>query len=308
MTKKTINGLINTFFISIFIYIFIYSNIVKRNITVGINIWLYSLIPTLFPFLLITKILINYNIFDIINTIFGKIIEKIFHISKNSSFIVIISMLTGFPTGSIYIKDLLEKDLISIEEANKLITFTSFANPIFVISFIGETLLNNRSIGIYIFLIHLFTGLLLGIFIKCNNINHAYKKHNLNKSFITILTISINESFKTLINMLGIIIFFLIILSIIDTFIPSSLIILVLKGFIEITMGVTNIANSYLNTRLKVAIISSLLSFNGLSVHFQIKSIIDNTQIKYNKYLFARILHSLLCFIVSYILFNLIIN
>lgn len=308
MTKNIINGLINALFITIFIYIFIYSNLVKRNVIVGINIWLYSLIPTLFPFLLITKLLINYNIINTINAIFGKIIEKIFNISKNSSFVVILSIFTGFPTGSIYIKELLSKDIISVQEANKLITFTSFANPIFIISFIGETLLNNKSTGIYIFIIHLFTGLLLGIIFKSDKSKYSSNELKDDKSFIYVLVNSINDSFSILINMLGIIIFFIIILSLFDLFIPNGVFSLIFKGFIEITMGITNIANSNLNIRLKASIISALLSFNGLSVHFQIKSIIDNTQIKYKRYLFARILHSILCFIISYIFFNNFIN
>ena len=74
MTKKLINFFINSLLITIFIYIFIYSKTVKETIVYGINIWLYNLIPSLFPFLLLSKLLITYHIFDKLNKSLGKII------------------------------------------------------------------------------------------------------------------------------------------------------------------------------------------------------------------------------------------
>ena len=307
MSKRIIDFCLNSLLIIIFIYIFLYSNTVKITIIYGINIWINNLIPTLFPFLLISKLLIYYNIIEHLNKIFGYFIEKIYKVSKNSSFIVIISMFTGFPTGSIYIKEMLENNYITIEEANKLITFTSFANPLFVISVIGETLLNNKEIGIFIFIIHLITGLSVGLLFKCDKKSiNIVNNNSLKDSFITILMKSINTSFITLVNMLGIIIFFLIIISLINTIIPNNIFTIILNGIIEITSGITYLTKSKLNLKLVSSLIGAFISFNGISVHFQIKSIIDNTHIKYVYFLFARILHSLLCFVFIFILFDLL--
>ena len=300
--------LINVLLVTIFIYIFIYSKNIKYYVLFAINLWINNLIPSIFPFLLISKLLIIYNTFDFINNI--NIINKIFNTSKNSSFIIISSIFTGFPTGSIYIKDLLDKNLISEKEANHLIMFTNYANPLFIISVIGENLLNNKKIGIFIFIIHVISGLFIGIVFK-EKISVNNKKHINNISqnnFITNLINSIYDSFKVLINMLGIIIFFLMIISLIDTFFIRSTLTLIIKGLIEMTTGITFISQSKLNIRLKVSIICFLLSFSGLSIHFQTKSIIDNTNISYKKYLIGRIVHSILCFILSFILFNFFFN
>ena len=301
MTKKLISFLLNSMLIIIFFYIFIYSKIVKETIIFGINLWLHTLIPSIFPFLLISKLLVKYNILNIINNLFGSYIEKLFKISKNSTYVVLLSIISGFPSGSIYIKDLLEKKQISVKEANKLITFTSFSSPLFVISFIGETLLNNRNIGINIYLIHLITGLLVGFLFKSDiNRNINNKPINNEESFIKNLIDSLNESFSILINMLGIILFFLIILSLLNTFLPNNIITLLLKGLIEITTGVIYISKSSLSIKLKSSLIGLIISFNGLSIHFQVKNIINNSNINYKNYLIARIIHAVLCFIVVY--------
>lgn len=307
MTKKIIDFFINSLLITIFIFVFIYSKDIKETIIYGINIWLYNLIPSILPFLLISKLMIYNNFFYKINNIFGKYLEHIFNISNNSTFVIILSTITGFPTGSIYIKDLLDKNQISVEEANKLITFTSFSNPLFIISFIGEILLKSKRIGIFIYLIHLLTGLSIGLLNKNKTFDYKSINKDTNKlSFINRLTKSINESFNILANMLGIILFFLIIISIINIIMPHNSIMQFINCFLEITTGVINISQYNLSMRLKASLIGAIISFNGLSIHFQIKSIIDNTQIKYCNYLYARILHSLLCFIIIYLLFFII--
>ena len=305
MTKKLFIFLLNLLLILIFFYIFIYSRTVKETIVFGLYLWINTLIPSIFPFLLISKLLVKYNILNIINDFLGIYIEKIYKISRGSTFVVLFSIITGFPSGSIYIKELLQKGNIDLTEANKLITFTSFSNPLFVISVVGETLLNSKIIGIIIYISHLITGLLVGLFFKRKIIlNNKNSTSYNNRSFIKNLTDSINESFTVLFNMLGIILFFLIIVSMINTFLPNNIISLLLKGIIEITTGVIYISKSQINIVLKASLIGSIISFNGLSIHYQVKNIISDTKISYKNFLKSRIIHSLLCFIVIYLLMN----
>ena len=305
MTKKLFIFLLNLLLILIFFYIFIYSRTVKKTIVFGLYLWINTLIPSIFPFLLISKLLVKYNILNIINDFLGIYIEKIYKISRVSTFVVLFSIITGFPSGSIYIKELLQKENIDLTEANKLITFTSFSNPLFVISVVGETLLNSKIIGIIIYISHLITGLLVGLFFKRKIIlSNKNSTSNNNQSFIKNLTDSINESFTVLFNMLGIILFFLIIVSMINTFLPNNIISLLLKGIIEITTGVIYISKSQINIVLKASLIGSIISFNGLSIHYQVKNIISDTKISYKNFLKSRIIHSLLCFIFIYLLMN----
>ena len=108
-------------------------------------------------------------------------------------------------------------------------------------------------------------------------------------------------------NILGIIIFFLIIISIISIILPNNFIFILLKSMLELTTGVINISKCNINIRLKISIIGALISFNGISVHYQVKSIIESTKIKYQNYLYARIIHALLSFILIYSLYSMLI-
>lgn len=301
MKKNLIYLLIDITLIFILVFIFIYSNDIKESVLIAINIWNNSLIPSIFPFLLLSNLLVKYGFIEIISKIFGRATEIIYNLPKSASYAIITSMFTGFPTGSKYIKDLLQNREIDNEDANVLITFTSFSNPLFVISAVGEGMLHNKKIGIKIFMVHLFTGLFVGLLFKKKkerkNIQVNKKVIN-NKSFIENLINSINETFKILANILGLLIFFFIIVTIINKILPNNLITLLLKGLIEITTGINYIAKSKIQIKMKAALIGLLLSFNGLSIHFQTKSIIENTDIKYENYLISRTIHALLCFII----------
>ena len=169
MKKNLLNLLINLVLTNIFIFIFLYSNNIKNSVIVAINIWKNILIPNIFPFLLISSLMVKYGLINIISKTIGPLIKKIYNLPQSSSYAILTSIITGFPTGSIYIKDLLNNKEIDIDDANSLIAFTSYSNPIFVISGIGETLLNNKKIGIKIYIVHLTTGLIMGLFFRNKN-------------------------------------------------------------------------------------------------------------------------------------------
>lgn len=308
MKKNLINYLTDIVLIYIFISLFIYSKELKENILFTLELWVNNLIPSIFPFLLFANLFRNYGIIDILNNFFGPIIQKIYNLPKEASFPIIMSMFSGFPTGSKYVKDLLNNKEITENEANCLITFTNYSNPLFVISIIGETLLGNKRIGIIIYIIHIITGLIIGLLFKNRNLLKS-KKTNINKSnkekLMPILVKSIKEIFEILLNVLGIMLFFNIIITILNKILKETILTTIIKSIIEITSGINLISKLNINIRIKASIIGALLSFSGLSVHFQTKSIIEGSNIKYNRYLYARIFHSLLCFITIYTLFYL---
>ena len=306
MKKILSSYFINFILVIIIIYIFVYSNGINESISFVINSWQNNLVPSIFPFLLFSNLLIEYGFVSLISLIFGNIFSLVFKLPKAGSFAFLGSIFTGFPTGAKYVVDLLNAKCISLDDANRLLMFTSYSNPIFVISVVGETLLKSKSIGILIFVTHLITGIFIGVILSIgkkrnNSISNSFKTSSY--SFSENLIKSINNSFTILLNMLGIIIFFSIIANVIDSLLPYNIVSYIIKGILEVTSSIVAVSKSNFNFRLKYSLIGSFLSFNGLSVHFQIKSIINGTKIEYNRFLYARILHALLCFVFLYFIF-----
>ena len=277
----------------IFILIFIFGNFfvidLKSIILESSNIWLYNLVPSMLPFYVISDLLINYGLIDILAFLFKKIINKLFNVSENASFVIFFSMFTGFPSSAKYLKNLLDLNYISIEDANKIIRFTHFSNPLFIINVIGNTIIGNKKIGFLILLSHYLSNFIIGFLYRKEQTQKITTKHVKNtKTFGSILTTSFINSFDSLLIVLGSLITFKILTSIIFHYLGFNFII---SSLLEITQGLFALKNLTLNIELKALIAVAMISFGGFCIHTQVYSILSETKISYKNYFFSRILH-----------------
>lgn len=293
----------------IFIFFLILQNkLVLESVNFSISIWKDNLFPTLFPFFVVSNILIKYGFIDIISFLFSKPMEKIFKLPGCCSFVLIISLFSGFPSGAKYTTLLLKNNKITLNEANKLLTFTHFSNPLFVLGFIGNNIFNNKYLALIILISHILGGLITGIIFNHHNIylkTTNYENHNDNvESFGSILNESVINSLNTMFLLLGIVTIFSIISFFISNILSlSSLNKTILSGILEMTQGIKNVANLNINNLLKMIIVTSFISFGGLCVHMQVISIISETKIKYKTFFIARIIHTIISSCIISILY-----
>ena len=82
---------------------------------------------------------------------------------------------------------------------------------------------------------------------------------------------------------------------------------MLIKGILEITMGLKDLSLLNLSPIYKTIISSMLISFGGLSIHMQVISLIINTPIKYKYFLQGRLYQTILSGLLSYIIYNIIL-
>ena len=283
-----------------------YSTYIIDSVKFSFDIWKNNIFPSIFPFFIISSLLINYGFLDI-----SKIIDPLmylFGIDNNISFVFIMSILSGFPSSSKYIKDLVSKNIINEEVASKALLFTHFSNPLFILGTI-TIFFNSKEIAIFILIIHYLSNIFVGILFK--NFNNSYNKSiNIKNETLdigSVLTSAIKEAISTLLLILGSISVCSIILTIIkSTFNINEINTALISGIIEITQGLKYISVLNISIKLKTCISIAFLSFGGLSIHIQVMSILNDTKIKYRFYLIGRIIHSIISFILSYLLFDFI--
>lgn len=298
MKNKFNNYSILLILIITFILVFKYPKEITYSVLYSINLWKNNIVPTTFTLFVISDLLIEYGLLNLINKILNN------KVNGNIITIFMLSLLSGFPSSAKYAKKFLEEDKITVEEANYIIMFCNFSNPLFIISTIGINYLNNVKYGYIILISHIISNIIIGIYYKRKITKRKIitkKQESNKKEFITILTSSINDTFKILINILGIITVFMIISLLIEKVLKKNIITMIIKSVLEMTQGTLLISKSNIYYKLKVSLIGALISFNGISIHMQIKSILDNTKIKYSNYLKGRILQSIICFIIIYI-------
>ena len=276
------------------IFIFTNNKEVAQIIIDAVNLFLKKVFVSLFPMFIINDLLIQHNIPYYFYLIFNNSFKKIFKTSGTSAYVFIMSLISGSPSNAYIIKELATNNKISIEEANHFLMFTFFSNPLFLTMMLSTIFPLNTTIKII--MIHYISNILIGILMrkKAPSISKEnFQKEEKNKT--SSLTKSIAKSISTLLMILGTVTFYMLLTYIITyPFANNLLLKTITSGFLEITNGLNNLANLTIFTKIKEIIAIAMISFGGLSIHTQIKAILEDTKINYKYFLKGRIMHTII--------------
>ena len=309
-----------TLLLSIAFFILTESKAVMEAVLFSFQIWKNNIFPSLFPFFLLSELLIQYGFVEFLGELLKPVMNRIFRISNQAAFIFVMSIISGFPSNAKYTKALLEKHKINEKEATKILTFTHFSNPLFILGTVSITFLGNREVGFLILFCHYITNLILGLLFRnyypspktdcrvsirkaITNMTLARQKKKV--SFPLILTNALNHTIQTLLFILGVTTTFLIITTLINQHITlSTFHQSILNGFFEMTQGLKYVSLLNIPLKIKGILTVMILSFGGLSVHMQLIGILSKSKIRYFPYFTARVLHATIASLMFFFLFD----
>ena len=129
----------------------------------GLTLWVNNVIPTLFPFFIATEILYNTSIINILSKILEKPVKNLFNVPGQGAFVLLMGTISGYPTGAKIVSNLKSQNILSKEEAERLISFTNNSGPLFILGTVGISLLSNKKIGYILLISHLISCIIVGI-------------------------------------------------------------------------------------------------------------------------------------------------
>lgn len=289
----------------IFLTLIFDANLTLNEIKNATNVFMNTLFPTIFPFFLFSTLLIHYNFCQTLNKLLGKGMNFIFHTANASNFVIIMSLLSGFPSGTKYISELYQKKLLSKDHANYLICFTHFSNPLFVLS-TTMTILHSTKLSYFILLSHILANFIIGILIRPKE-KEVIKDISINETppFSKALSDSILSSFQLLIVIFGNTCFFFIITKLLEKYLNlPPMMNLLISGLLDMTKGIQSINLFSINQLLKGILILTFISFGGMNIHMQVANLISNSPIRYKNFLLGRISQLGISMIIFIILYN----
>ena len=290
MKKKIISISKLIILIMMLILIIVNRSNIERIVIISINLWLKNLIPSIYPVMVIGKLLINNNISILIPKKITSLFNKAFKFNGNILALIIISLIVGSPTAQVLIKEAYQNKQITYNDFKKIIITTSLINPFFFFNITTFLSIKER---IVILILNYITTIILWLLIKSEP---SYKLNPVNKktSYLEI----ISSSFKIMIDILAIIIIFNIIIFVLLRYLNNFFIIKIILINLEITNGFIYINNSSFNHHFKLVLTTFLASFLGLCINNQIKSIIKDNRL-YNTYFKVILIKSLFLALIS---------
>lgn len=293
--------IIKPIFLTLTIIIFLFNLDIVINSTLSASyLFITKVFVSIFPFIILSDILFYFNYDLFLKKIFGNIISKLFNVSKSTSIIYVLSILTSHPTNSIYIKEMLDRKEIDESDINKILLTTYFPSIAFVIGTIGIGIYHSIKTGVFLYLTILIKNILIGIFLRGKNLSkeiQSIKKNNitLQETISNSIIKGINISYT----ILGNIIIFTIIVNLLNNYLNiNSTILSLMSGMLEMTSGIFMISNLNINLSQKILLTSFILNFSGLSIIFQTTSILNKYKINIKKILIIKLIFSIILLLI----------
>lgn len=266
----------------------------------SINIWLSSIVPSVFPFIVCVNMLTSLDSSTFASNKCNSFTRSLLNLPSASMLPVAVGLLSGCPLGGKITASLYQKGVITSDEAQRITGFINNPSPVFVICAIGIGMLNSVSYGQLIYVSVILSAFLCALIFKfyytktdktaAPNSSAARTGDIMSNSVAAILKIG------------GYIIIFGVLGAFLD-YIPY--IGKVLSCMAEMTAGSSRIASLDIGMRTKTSLIAFLLSFGGICIQMQVLSFLRGIPIKKYIFIISCVIKGIFSYCFCYTLFPL---
>lgn len=320
--QKTIFANYLPLFTSIlFIFLLLTDPVTSSTLVIsGLFTWCSKMIPSLFPFMVLSGILLRTGLSYRLSKLLYPILGTLFRLSPDCIYVIFMGFLCGFPMGANVIAESLSLNRITKREASLLLSFCNNIGPVYFISFVS-VLCPYYPLWITLSIMYL-VPLCYGLILRYTRYRDIpfYKKHSNNKkssknnsayhnadlmlrnpsavSFGNALQESLQKAISSILSLGGYMVIFNVLqLPFYNTYytLPAPYI-HVLRGLLEISSGITTL-QPY--PKLYGLIYALLLPFCGLCCLYQTYAMIQYTPLSLLSYLKHKLAQTL-CTIFLY--------
>ncbi len=310
-------------FITLALILFPESNIQSGK--AALTLCFTSVIPSLFPFFVLCRILIDLGAAELLGKYTGGFMKKLFHISPAGVTSLLMGLISGYPLGAKVCCELYQNKSITKTDAERLLAFCNNAGPVFITGTVGTAMLGSFKWGLLLMAVHIIsalcTGFLFRFYKKSENApmsNFAVRTVSA-KSLPNSIASAFSDSISSILSVCGYVVFFAVFINILKVtnilqtaaYFVSSLFPPVstefarefLSGLLEMTNGIANLAAlPNINPASKLIAASMLLGFGGLCVHFQTMGIVSRYGLSSKTYFLGKMMNGTISAVIMFAL------
>lgn len=277
----------------------------------GIQTCLTLIIPTLFPFFLLSNLMVSTGFAAWIGHFLEKPVRFLFRLPGVCAVPLLLGGISGFPVGAKTAEQLYSQRLCSKEDAEKILAFCSNPGLAFVLSTVGGGMWGNIRVGILLWGIQSLCSLGIGL-ILCRRQTERNKQRFLERTaadvslpFSVLFPQAVKNSMATVLSVCGYVVLFSALNGMLDAmrlwdalcglfpFLQPALVRGVSSGVLEMTTGLLSL-NAAQPNAVRLAVTAALLGWSGLSVHAQIRSAVATSELSCRLLLPCKALQALL--------------
>lgn len=286
--------------ILVFLFLVIFPSAAVSSARSGLLLWFKVILPTLLPFMIISKLLIETNSVYGFSFLFSAPCKKILSLSNSGTFVILTGFLCGYPMGAKLTSDLYLHHQLSRNEALYLLSFCNNLSPMFISSYLTLTCLDAPKLLPLLILIIYGVPLLFALLLQ-----PFYRKQSQEETSPIIelpatvrplpfeaIDNSIMDSFTQITKLGGYIILFSILSGMFLSFPLPVNILALITGTTEITTGLNYIAIQNFPLSLRLLLCIPICVFGGLSGLMQTYSMIKDTDLTFSPYIKAKLIQS----------------
>ena len=272
-------------------------------VTEGLRLCVTRLIPSLFPFMVVSSLIVSSGAGAYVCKPIGGISGKLLGTRADGACAVILGWLCGFPVGAKCAGELYDNGRIDREEYNRIVCVSSTPSPAFLIGAVGKGMLGSAAYGVILYGASLISAVAVGVIFKLVSKNKeksvtASCTDEPKRGMAEIITGAITDSGFGMVSVCAFVVFFSAFLGVMNGALsgfslPDGVVASIFFIF-ELTTGVSKIAT--LDAPYILPLAALAVGWSGLSVHFQTISICAGRGVRLLPYFLAHALRAVICF------------
>jgi len=132
----------------------------------GLAVWWDVLFPALFPFFVLSEMLLGFGVVHLTGTLLDPLMRPLFRVPGSGGFVVAMGFASGYPVGARLTSRLMEEKLVDREEGERLVAMTTSSDPIFLIGAVCIGFFGRADIVPVLAAAHYGGAVLLGLLLR----------------------------------------------------------------------------------------------------------------------------------------------
>lgn len=265
----------------------------------GLILLSQTVIPSLFPFLVLSTYLSAGEAGELFSRLFGGITKVLFRLNKSAAPAVLMGLLGGYPVGAKTVAELYSAGKLSHNEAERLMYFNINAGPAFVVTAVGVSMLDSALSGGLLLLSLILSSLTLGV--VCRFLSDGSEKRVQTETAAVpkqyLFVSSVESGARSMISISAWVLTFSCIGAFTSLLPADAYTGLLLKCIFEVTTGCRYAAGT-----VPLPVIAAILGFGGLCVACQVLPYLDVCDVKLERFFAARVTMAALSALYSSVL------